>query len=84
MLVESNLEVSQQEAAKVEHPRALFERSLSPFEQDLAEIDSASVDISLFAADGTKQGHFLAPTTSPAAEAPKLGVNGRSTSHKAV
>ncbi|CAN0101964.1 unnamed protein product, partial [Ectocarpus sp. 6 AP-2014] len=68
-LVESNREASLQEAAKARASTLAVREDLESFEQDLAEIDSASVEISLFAAERPNEGNFRASATCGCSEA---------------
>ncbi|CBJ33826.1 hypothetical protein Esi_0630_0002 [Ectocarpus siliculosus] len=68
-LVESNREASLQEAAKARASTLAVREGLESCEQDLAEIDSASVDISLFAAERPNEGNLRASATCGCSEA---------------
>ncbi|CBJ31648.1 hypothetical protein Esi_0270_0042 [Ectocarpus siliculosus] len=83
-LVVGELDVSQQEAAMSRASTLAVREELESWEQDLSDTDSASVDVSLFAAERTNEGHFLEPVTCPAVDVAKLGVNDRSASHEAA
>ncbi|CAN0104019.1 unnamed protein product, partial [Ectocarpus sp. 4 AP-2014] len=83
-LVVGGLDVSQQEAAMSRPSTLAVREELESYEQDLADIDGASVDSSLFATERTSEGHFLERVTCPAVNVAKLGVNDRSASHEAA
>ncbi|CAM9778572.1 unnamed protein product [Ectocarpus sp. 6 AP-2014] len=53
-------------------------------ERDLAEVDSASVSLSLFTAEKSHHGDLLAPKTCPVTQVAALGMHDRSAAHEAA
>ncbi|CAM9289753.1 unnamed protein product [Ectocarpus sp. 12 AP-2014] len=53
-------------------------------ERDLAEVDSASVSLSLFTAEKSQHGNLLAPKTCPVTQVAALGMHDRSAAHQAA
>ncbi|CBJ30737.1 hypothetical protein Esi_0213_0044 [Ectocarpus siliculosus] len=53
-------------------------------ERDLAEVDSASVSLSLFTAEKSHHGDLLAPKTCPVTHVAALGMHDRSAAHEAA